>query len=227
MALSRPLFVGFSSASKAAREGGDLEVTVETEEGPVTFTLPWFFVRQVDALLERWRREEHEAVLLTMNDGVLGATLQQAARVGGLRDSTFLLARGADVNYEHEGRSALASAARGDHLAVVTLLLDKGALQLGHGLHHSAVFGHLAVAALLLDRGADIEYGGGEPLRCAASNGHLEFVRLLLDRGANINAVAGYGYGYGITALQRARARGQQAVVALLLERGAVDVGDD
>ena len=63
MALSRPLFVGFSSASKQAREGGDLEVTVETEEGPRTFILPWFFVREVDALLERWRREEQRCAL--------------------------------------------------------------------------------------------------------------------------------------------------------------------
>ena len=84
MALARPLVVGVSGASKAAREGGNLEVTVETEEGPRTFTLPWFFVRDVDALLERWRREEHEATLLTMNHGMLGATLCQAAGAGGL-----------------------------------------------------------------------------------------------------------------------------------------------
>ena len=221
MALSRPLFVGFSSASKVAREGGNLEVTVDTEEGPVTFTLPWFFVRDVDALLERWRREEHEARLLTMHGADLGWTLWDAARAGGLRDVTFLLSRGADVNsqggmYEN----ALCYAAGGGHLVIVTLLLDAGATQLGKALYLAASRNRVPVAALLLDRGADIEYGAGVPLLCAASNGHLEFVRLLIDRGANVNAHGAFGG----SPLLSARREGHEAVVALLLERGAVDM---
>ena len=156
MALSRPLFVGFSSASKVAREGGDLEVTVQTARGPRTFTLPWFFVRDVDALLERWRREEHEARLVTMNDGVLGWTLCQAAAAGGLRDTTFLLARGADIEYRHEVWSALAHAASNGHLAVTALLLDAGAGELDSALLYAALSGQTPCVALLLDRGADV-----------------------------------------------------------------------
>ena len=135
MALrSRPLFVGFSSACRTGREGGDLEVTVQTASGPRTFLLPWFFVREVDAMLERWRREAHEAVLLTMHDGVLGETLREAARAGGQRDVTFLLASGADVNHRAHYYSPLACAARNGHLAVVTALLDAGADGLGVAL---------------------------------------------------------------------------------------------
>ena len=217
MALSRPLFVGFSSASKQAREGGDLEVTVDTEDGPVTFTLPWFFVRDVDALLERWRREEHEATLLNMHGGVLGATLCDAADGGGLRDVTFLLGRGADINYGREYDSTpLRQAASNGHLAVARVLLDAGATQLDYCLHVSACEGHTPVAALLLDRGADVHYSVDAPLLSAASFGRLETVRLLLDRGADVHAE-------NEQALREARRTGHEAVIALLLERGAID----
>ena len=222
MALSRPLFAGFSGASKQAREGGDLEVTVETEEGPVSFTLPWFFVRQVDALLERWRREEHEATLLTMNRGVLGATLCEAARAGGPRDATFLLARGADVNFEHrhENMTPLEHSAERGHLPEATLLLDAGAGRLNSALLYTTVSGHPHVAALLLDRGADVHYLDDAPLRFSAEDGFLEMVRLLLDRGADVQAL-------DEAALRMARSNGHDAVVALLLERGAIDIPDE
>ena len=215
MALARPLFVGFSSASKAAREGGDLEVTVQTAHGPRTFTLPWFFVRDVDALLERWRREEHEATLVTMNYGVLGRTLCQAARAGGLRDTTFLLARGADLEHEHEFQTPLISTAHRGHLAVATALLDAGAGQVDRALWYAAVSSHPHVAALLLDRGADVHYLDDYPLRISAHLGYLEVVRLFLDRGADVHT-------NGEQALRWAQRSGHEAVVALLLERGAV-----
>ena len=162
MALSRPLFVGFSSASKVAREGGDLEVTVQTARGPVTFTLPWFFVRDVDALLERWRREEHEATLLTMNDGVLGATLVQAAWAGGLHDTTFLISR-----------------------------VDAVAGHLHIALRRASEGGHTVVVALLLDRGVDIHYDSDWAFRMAAFRGHLETTRFLLARGVDVNTMHG------------------------------------
>ena len=214
MALSRPLFVGFSSASKVAREGGDLDVTVQTARGPVTFTLSWFFVRQVDALLERWRREKHEATLLTMNAGNLGATLVEAAAAGGVRDATFLLVRGADVDYLHFGWTALPRSAQFGHLQMATVLLDAGAADVERGLLLATAMGRTAVAALLLDRGADVNHGDGMPLRHAISIGNLELVRLLLDRGA-------VTHGWNNLAVRMARDRGYTKIVALLVERGA------
>ena len=220
MALSRPLFVGFSSASKAAREGGDLELTVQTARGPRTFTLPWFFVRDVDALLERWRREEHEAILLTINDGVLGATLVEAAEAGGVRDSTFLIAQGADVIYEHKNDTALMVSSHNGHLAVVSVLLDAGAGDLDYALFCTSQNGHTGVVALLLDLGADVHFEQDYPLQLAARGGYVDTVRLLLDRGADVHAD-------GDLALQWARERGHEAVVALLLERGAIDIPEE
>ena len=221
MALSRPLFVGFSSASKAAREGGDLEVTVQTAAGPRVFTLPWFFVRDVDALLERWRREEHEATLLTMNDGELGETLIDAAKAGGPRDVAFLLARGADVDYGLGDVTALECAAEYGHLTVMNVLLDAGGSELDWALDFAAEHGHTACVALLLDRGADLHFTSELCLRDAARAGFLETVRLLLDRGADLHA-------NNDEALRGARHWGHAAVVALLLERGAnAGAGDD
>ena len=222
MALSRPLFVGFSSASKVARDGGDLEVTVQTAAGPCVFTLPWFFVRDVDALLERWRREEHEARLLIINNGFLGATLVEAAEAGGLRDVTFLVARGADVNYRFMNRTALEMASFRGHVAVVTVLLDAGALglEVDAALLEAARRGQTLFVALLLDRGADVHYTNDWPLQEAAFYGRVETLLFLLERGADIHAD-------NERALRMAREGGHEAVIALLLERGAVDLPED
>ena len=221
MSDTRPLFVGFSSASKVAREGGDVEVIVETAEGPRAFTLPWFFVRDVDALLERWRRDEHEAVLLCMNGGLLGRTLCEAAEAGGLLDLRFLLARGADVNTQRGAWSALMLAASNGHLPVLRALLDADAEGLEIALLWAATSGRTAAAALLLDRGADIHWASDAALRIAArwSVRGLEMVRFLLDSGADVHACSDEATRY-------ARKHGHSAMLALLLERGAA-VGED
>ena len=216
MALSRPLFVGFSSASKAAREGGDLEVTVQTARGPRTFTLPWFFVRDVDALLERWRREEHEATLLTMNLGVLGDTLVEAAGAGGLRDTTFLLARGADVNAGWDDIALIASSRNG-HLAVVAALLDAGAERRGRALIGAASRGRTPVVALLLDRGVDVHVENDAAVQSAAIGCHLETLQLLIQRGADVTAFGGNDF----TPLENAAMNGHLAVATVLLDVGA------
>ena len=65
-----------------------------------------------------------------------------------------------------------------------------------------------------------MNYGDGIPLRNAAREGRLETTRLLLDRGANVHA-------FNEDALRSARRGGHDAVVALLLEHGAVDVDEE
>ena len=224
MAAARPRFVGFSSASKVAREGGDLEVTVQTAAGPRTFTLPWFFVRDVDALLERWRREEHEAVLLTLNDGLLGETLVEAAQAGGLRDTVFLLARGADVNHEVDNWTALEESARDGHLEVMTVLIEAGASPLHDTFEWALTFaardGHTACVALMLDRGANIHFDYDYPFTESIDGGWLETARLLPDRGADVHALNDY-------ALRWARQGGHEAIIALLLEHCAIDVEEE
>ena len=130
--------VGFSSACKQAREGGGLPgceagLTSELCIRPRRFWLPPDIVRLIDALV---RRLEHEDTLLSMNGGVLGATLCQASAAGGLRDVRFLLARGTDVEHmtafvKEDGTEGLWTAldwsAHAGMLPVVTALLPASA----------------------------------------------------------------------------------------------------
>ena len=212
MSLSR-LCVGFSSANKGAREGGNLEVVVRGRDGPCAFRLPWFVVRQIDELLEKWRREAHEAVLITMHSGLLGRTLGQAARAGGLRDVSFLLSRGAEVNFRHAGKTPLELCAPGGHTSVATALLEAGA-SFGTGssaLAAAAASGRAPLVALLLRSGADVAQKQSA-LVCAAGGGHVQTVELLLKDVAVVRLNA---------ALCAAAFGGHGAVVTLLLENGA------
>ncbi|KAF7336947.1 hypothetical protein MVEN_02131100 [Mycena venus] len=56
-----------------------------------------------------------------------------------------------------------------------------------NALHRACASGHLALATLLLDRGANLEYHGhyGTPLGFAVRNGRADIVDLLLARGAD------------------------------------------
>ncbi|PQE23546.1 multiple ankyrin repeats single kh domain protein [Rutstroemia sp. NJR-2017a BVV2] len=97
-------------------------------------------------------------------------------------------------------------------------------------LIHAANAGQVAVVKLLLDRGADINlevrcplgFTISTPLITAAKAGQVAVVELLLDRGADINLEARCPLGFTIsTPLITAAKAGQVAVVELLLDRGA------
>lgn len=118
------------------------------------------------------------------------------------------------------------------HLAVVRILLDKGADisirdSQGYTALHLVVYqGNKHVAKLLLDRGADVaarSVSGYTALRCAAASGRKEVVELLLERGADIAA----SDMDGSTALHNAAFRGHRDVVELLLDRGADIMASD
>jgi ankyrin repeat protein len=119
-------------------------------------------------------------------------------------------------------------AAENGHLAVVNLLLAKGAdvnaKASYNSIHETAtpLIGATQVAS-------DYEKLGGGPLpgsREASSktHGYLEVVTVLLDKGAAVNAKNNFGN----TALLNAAGNGQAEVVKLLLDRGAsVDLGNN
>ena len=222
--------VGFSSACMQAREGGGLPSAQQgalrvMADGSYSFTprrpsLPPDIIRLIDALV---RRLEHEDTLLSMNGGVLGTTMCQAATAGGILDVRFLLARGANLEAttvfvnergdEHQW-TALVWASFNGHLGVATALLDANAAQRDRALRNSSGRGHTPVVALLLDHGADIHFEEDGPLMMAAQHGRLATATLLLDRGVDVNAQNGGPIGVAAQV-------GQLEMVGFLLDRGA------
>jgi ankyrin repeat protein len=126
-----------------------------------------------------------------------------------------------------DGTTALHWAVRGDHEAVVTLLLAAGAsatVAEHHGvtpLQLAAQNGNPDILRRLLDAGADPNETGpsGETvLISAARTGLPEALALLLDRGAHVD---GRDTNFAQTALMAAAREGHADAVDLLLERGA------
>ena len=88
-------------------------------------------------------------------------------------------------------------------------------------LQLASVEGKLAVVEVLLAHGADVNAGGGWPLRNASENGHPAVVEVLLAHGADVHAD-------GDWALRAASGNGRAAVVEVLLAHGAnVHAGND
>lgn len=122
--------------------------------------------------------------------------LMCAALSPDLRLLRELIARGADVNRQQHGLSALLLACRdsvaGRAEAVITLLANGANVRQhdteGHSaLHYAAHTVDPTVAAALLDAGADLEWvnrDGYTPLAVAARAGNEAIVKLLLERNA-------------------------------------------
>ncbi|KAJ6436497.1 hypothetical protein O9K51_10979 [Purpureocillium lavendulum] len=101
------------------------------------------------------------------------------------------------------GRSALGMACANGCLAVVDVLLNKGAnftVTTESGLtpvNLASINGHVEVVKLLLENGADITVAtkkGWTPLYSASANGHVEVVKLLLEEGADITFASNSGW---------------------------------
>lgn len=208
----RPLRSGLAGTCRAAHRGEGL---------PAGTTVPTQFtgdlVRIVDAFNRTAEREER---LLEMNGENVSVTLVDACRAGGVSDARFLLEHGADVDYEGEdGWTALVHAAHEGFAAVVEVLVDAGAADMGEVACFWANFGgHSDTAALLpFDPAYDMEAA----LFDAAIRGHVDMAMRIVRTGFNIEIELD-----GLPLAFQAAGRGHLALLEALLDTGNVSADD-
>ena len=170
--------------------------------------------------------------LVNAPNGQSGTLLCVAAQKGQLRVAQFLLEHGADVQRGYP----LTLAAGGGHKAMVELLLKNGAqVNAAEGdsqtaLHRAAMHGYVSVTEALLTAKADVNVqaeNGRTPLTVAVENGVVPVAATLLAHGADPNIICRPRQNYGTdrrstgAPLHFAVARGDEAMVALLLTNGA------
>ncbi|KAJ7269782.1 ankyrin repeat-containing domain protein [Mycena rebaudengoi] len=172
--------------------------------------------------------EQYNALIFLQNNGGKErlSPLELCAEEGYVEGVCALLENGVTM-----GR-VLQSAAFGGHVAMVRLLLEKGAnidlhdAECATALHIASRKGHIEIVRLLLERGAGVNiYDSQDETALFAiatsfidpTPGHVEIVRLLLAAGADANA---HNEGYG-TVLRAASLNSHVEIVCLLLENGA------
>jgi uncharacterized protein len=147
----------------------------------------------------------------------------RAALYRGERDVAERLATGASLD-------VFEAACLGDTATLTSLLSATPALAEAWSddgftaLHFAAFLGNADCVRVLLNAGADVgavarNEMGVQPLHSAAAHRDVDSCRLLLDAGADPNARQQGGY----TPLDEARLNKQEALIALLLQHGAVD----
>lgn len=100
----------------------------------------------------------------------------------------FLLSHGASTREKGHDWPELAVAALGGHVAVVRLLLEKGAASSDEALTVASQTGHLEVVKLLLHHRDSAKQPPGDApnaLHVAARFGHVDVAVLLLKKGAD------------------------------------------
>jgi ankyrin repeat protein len=209
--------------NRAAHFGTALAVAADlNDEAMVTFLLRRKANPNVagDVATPLIRAVEHDNVMLARQLLLAGASpnlqrgaitpihpLSIAAQHGSVEMVTLLLERGANLAGEGTGTN------RPDrmtplHYAGITLN------------NPSSRSDHLAVIKLLLSKGADPNArndGGGTPLHSATRSDRSAIVEALLNAGANVNAVDNNGN----TALHDAAASGSDTAAWVLIARGA------
>ncbi|MEI8173572.1 MAG: ankyrin repeat domain-containing protein [Deltaproteobacteria bacterium] len=162
------------------------------------------------------------------------APLYEAAERGDMNGVRKLLDQGADINETSENGTALRAAAATGRIDIMQYLLDRGAdINLGAAwwtpLSAASASGQLEAVRLLLDRGADINAKspavGYTALWWAAYRGQTKVVQLLLDRGSDCCETAARELSSYDTPLKAAKKHGHDAIVRLLQQAEARQLG--
>ncbi|RYO92005.1 hypothetical protein DL764_008208 [Monosporascus ibericus] len=165
-----------------------------------------------------------ETVIRTLLD--TGRIDRGSKHVGESDSDSPRLSSAPESGYNIGGQTPLLWAAANGRLAVVRLLVEKGAQIEARNeksytpLIVAAEKGHEAVARLLIEKGAQVETkdkNGNTPLIFAAWNGCEAVARLLIEKGVQIEAKSDGGSSPLIFAAQA----GYEDVTRLLIEKGA------
>ncbi|CAE7261647.1 ANK2 [Symbiodinium natans] len=211
--------------------------------GPVVLLCPDLKCLEDDSQLRGLADVQLDLILLnSLPDGqhfkprLLGEALHCFCAFGRVDPANALLARGADPDFRHKGKTPLDVAFQRRWWDVAQVLIDGGATKIGKVelgkyidqvpkaggntlLYQAAQEGDVQMSRLLLMAGADKEKASGvdydTPLGVACSKGHLQTAQLLLAAGANKDKPV------GSEPLQRACRNGHAAIVSLLLSAGA------
>jgi ankyrin repeat protein len=103
---------------------------------------------------------------------------------------------------------AIFVAARGGHMEIVKLMIEKGSTSFNSAMVNAALGGHMEIVKFLIEKGAT---DFNRAMANAAYRGHIEIVKFLIEKGAtNFNI-----------AMTTAAEEGYMKIVKLLIEKGA------
>ncbi|OBT57822.1 hypothetical protein VE04_01879 [Pseudogymnoascus sp. 24MN13] len=224
----------FNNALQAASHGGHSRVVkLLLERGANVNAKGGSYREHLSALFSASLAGHVQVVIALLNAGAeVDASrgdsenpLRAAAAEGHTAIVKILLDKGANINARSGNwqGNALSVASRRGHIGVVKLLLQNKAPKVevnlkdrfGYDALHAATrSGHEAIVGLLIESGADVNANGS--LKEASLLERMGIVKLLLQNGADVNGDKRWGY-----PLQAAAGSGHEAIVALLLEKGA------
>lgn len=221
---------GACSAISAAVETSNINL-LELLLGTVEDVAKKFDPKYGEAAEDEGREEDADRLqkMLDKAKKHIDWALVKAAATGNMPTIQRLLDAGADVTvkYYYDCPNAIGAAASRGHLEAMYKLLQAGSDQdnlpadvLTSALQSAVDLGVVAPIEPLLQAGADATE---IDVREAAVNGYLDVLTIILESGAlpDHRSSDAYRFHGNFTALQLAALNGQQAVVDLLLAKGA------